>query len=125
MIAACEQKGKIIETGSNENGKWVKWDDGTMRCSDTSYYGVTTFQTMGAMFYGYLQLKDFPKEFIEVPDIIFSHHDGGNVICLQPYGLNNGGVSKTSPGGVYPISPVKIEQPCSIAVTYIAEGKWK
>lgn len=42
--------GAIVETGTNANGTYTKWADGTMVCNKTVSFGTTTFATEGNSF---------------------------------------------------------------------------
>ena len=61
----------IIESGSNDNGSWVKYDDGTMICYDSISNSLTRvtnlacggYRTSGMTF-------SFPIQFIEIPRLI-------------------------------------------------------
>lgn len=71
-------KGYIVESGSNANGEYIKFSDGTMIC-----YKVTDVITMdldvawGSLYEGSVNLGQFPANFIETPVIsatpIFCH----------------------------------------------------
>lgn len=116
----------IAESGSNENGSWTKWVDGTMICRCTKQYSITTPNSIGALYYGYRTLDDFPQPFIERPDITYSFFDGQDCISLQPYSFNApDAVSSTSAGAVFPITTSKHTTAYNIHIGYIAIGKWK
>lgn len=118
----------ITETGSNDNGSWIKYADGTMICMCTKGYTITTPNKLGSspLFYGYRSLTDFPQSFIERPYITYTLFSSGDVFCIQPYSLGSGqAVSNSNAGGVYPIGGSSNSQGLSINISYIAIGKWK
>lgn len=67
MIPKKRILGQIIESGSNENGEWTKFSDGTMICK--VYKQTTLGKTLSA--YGSLHQTTqdwiFPVPFIEQP----------------------------------------------------------
>ena len=62
----------IIESGSNENGNWIKFADGTMICTRiVSVSSVSVSNAWGSMFYYEDTNKySFAQEFIETPSNI-------------------------------------------------------
>lgn len=69
----------IVESGSNANGSWVKFADGTMIQYGTYDTGLTDFTTeFGSVFYNnsYFAIN-FPLEFIGVPSIVINQELGG------------------------------------------------
>ena len=118
--------GILVESGSNENGSWVKFEDGTMICRCTKSYSIKTPNSTGPLYYGYRTLDDFPQPFKERPDITYSFFDGADTIALQPYSLDsNDALSETSAGAVFPITINKHTTAFYIHIGYIAIGKWK
>lgn len=65
-----KEKGYIVESGSNANGEYIKFSDGTMIC-----YRVTDVIAMnidvawGSLFEGSVDMGQFPISFIETPAI--------------------------------------------------------
>ena len=59
----------IIESGSNENGNWIKYSDGTMICTKKHTGTATVNITLGSIFYNgyYAMAGDLPQNFIEAP----------------------------------------------------------
>ena len=53
---------EVVESGSNENGSWTKWDDGTMICSN-----VITLTTFHSDYFGITGKWTYPNSFIEEP----------------------------------------------------------
>lgn len=58
----------IVESGSNANGSWVKWADGTMLCSSTGTGAMTVSVYSGAIYRG-IKTVTFPQAFISQPFI--------------------------------------------------------
>lgn len=115
----------VVDSGSNENGSWVKFYDGTMICRNTKSFEVTATNALGsALYYGYVaDIGDFPQAFIDRPDINFSLHTGSDIFAIQPYDISS--VTKENAGGVYAICAQQRTSPVTIYISYIAVGKWK
>lgn len=115
-----------ITSGSNSNGSWTKYPDGTMICAHRKAVQITTPNTIGALYYGYLDnFATFPQPFISTPHITYELFDSADTICLQPYALSRNVLTATSAGSVYPITASQHTSPISINVGYIAYGRWK
>lgn len=52
----------IIESGSNENGSWIKYSDGTMECW---HEGIATYLTTNSLIFYWT----YPQGFVEEPDV--------------------------------------------------------
>lgn len=63
----------IIESGSNENGSYIKYADGTQICRKTIFGTVDiTTSVMGSFYYGSVNLGNFASSFLERPTIVVS-----------------------------------------------------
>ena len=83
-----------IESGSNDNGSWIKYSDGTMICRKTTdeiNMNITT--AWSSLYEGNVSLGNFPAEFIETPTI--SVIPFGSGMLIEQGGIN---ASKTSWG---------------------------
>ena len=65
---------KIIESGSNTNGSYIKWADGTMICyMNKSYANVNVDNVWGSMYEsGLINLGNFPATFVGIPAVTAS-----------------------------------------------------
>lgn len=113
QYAKNKEKGYIVESGSNENGNYIKFNDGTMICK-----GDFTIPENTSMYY-----LDFPIQFISnkyeisltniffnSPDIIYSiGNNEENRISIYPRSISG---ESTTPN-------------CTTKGKYIAIGKWK
>jgi hypothetical protein len=63
---------KTIESGSNDNGSWIKFSDGTMVCQKKFVGKANVEKTWGALYENeeLVNLGDFPKDFISADDLI-------------------------------------------------------
>lgn len=58
----------IVESGSNSNGNWIKYADGTMICTRSIDKEMSCNNSWGSLFYGYdSTVYNFAQEFITSP----------------------------------------------------------
>lgn len=120
MIAECEKK--IVESGENENGRWVKFEDGTMIVAQRFTRTYETKNPYGAGFFGYVDVfPDFPQTFIETPAISVTFEDN-DAMSIVPY---NSTKNNASSSNAYIYSLVSLEYAKTVNVNVIAIGKWK
>ena len=111
QIQQLEKRGYIVESGSNENGSWIKYSDGTMIC-----YGEVTASANSASVTATLPNTFIDKNYSIVtmnayantPTIFWS---GGGItndtIALYPREFSGNTITKSE------------------RCRYIAIGKWK
>lgn len=63
--------GGIMETGSNGNGTYIRYADGTMICRHTSTV-LTSNTAFGSLFYSTAYAFTFPAQFVGTPSIVTS-----------------------------------------------------
>lgn len=108
----------IVESGSNENGNYIKYSDGTMICTK-SISGSINFSTEWyGLYYGSLDLGNYPATFIERPKL-----------SVQFYGSNSQWVIGMTNATASHIASINVCKPNQVtAMGYydiIAIGKWK
>lgn len=111
----------MVESGSNANGDYIKYSDGTMICTKkVSFTGLQFTIAWGNVFEtSPIDLGDYAQEFIDIPVMFISCATS----TAAPEGLVN---TKTSYGRVVFYRPIK-----TVATTYdytfhlMAIGKWK
>lgn len=115
-----------IERGTNTNGMYVRFADGTQICSNTVDITVAIDQAKGAMYsslYGN-PLGDFPKPFAGTSEDVFITGDvtsGGGAWAFNSQLYNT---TTTSAGSVFLFRPVtSVSQ--TYKFTYHAIGRWK
>ena len=112
---------EVVESGSNENGEWTKWADGTMICTLTkTFTGVDITTVWGSLYESSsaLNLGNLPQTFIEPAKIfIFPNR----TFFIE---RSNAGNQATQWGSFYPVRPVS-ESDFNLGVDCIAIGKWK
>jgi len=112
--------GAIFERGSNANGEWTKFADGTMICRGLKDLGTQSFIAVGNVFYtGAFSGMSFPQVFSSPPET-----------CVGI--ISSGGLAWASQGSAFPTTTATpgffILNPAasSISVTAIwtAIGRW-
>ena len=126
---SCNYVNGIVESGSNENGNWIKYSDGTMICTATKLFeNVSVTNSWGNLYETEeLILGNFPQPFISTPE---------GINCIMITNSNSSG--KGSGGFVEYIvqttntfwGKTAIAKPASsaaanIGLSLIAIGKWK
>ena len=71
---------KIIESGSNDNGSWIKYSDGTMICTKKCTANVNFSAAKGALYEGSLKVGSFPQKFASFPYVFATQRAGGEFI---------------------------------------------
>lgn len=110
----------IIESGSNDNGSWIKYSNGTMICyKSTGWIDMNITTSWGSLYEGNISVGNFPAEFIETPTISVTPFGSGMLI-------EQGGIdaSKTSWGNITGVRPNSVEN-VKARFHLIAIGKWK
>lgn len=114
----------IIETGSNSNGSWIKYDNGIMICyknfSGTakitqSWY--TLYETSSA---NALDFGNYPQEFKETP-LLFTQFYGGNSQWIDAWLDNSRTASKVGKAIVCSAS----SKTAGAYYNILAIGRWK
>lgn len=112
----------IPESGSNANGNWIKYADGTMICTKLVSGTTNIENAWGNMFESTaISLGSFPQEFIDMPILSVINQTEAN----QGYFIENVyGVTGSSCGNAYLARPnSRTNQTYRLAIT--ATGRWK
>lgn len=111
----------IIESGSNTNGNYIKYIDGTMICykTITSNVAMTTAWDSYGWYEGNQSLGNYAQEFIDVPNVFLTNisTSGALVECFST------APSKTSAGVATYCRVGSTTR--SIKTNLIAIGRWK
>lgn len=110
--------GKIIESGSNSNGEYIKFSDGTMICIKRKAVGSTPIRNAWGSFYesAKLDIGDYAQPFIIEPKTF--------VMPVNTFFVERSSDSSaTSFGSFYAIRPVASD--IYVTVDCLAIGKWK
>ena len=126
---SCNYVNGIVESGSNENGNWIKFNDGTMICTATKVFeNIDVNNSWGNLYEtAELTLGNFPQQFISTPT-------GINCIMITNTNTNNKGsagfieyiVETTNTSwGKTAIAKATSSVVANIGLSLIAIGKWK
>lgn len=113
----------VVESGSNTNGNYVKFLDGTMICYGFVSASLTRTTSMTAGGYRTSgQSNNFPAAFISVPRIVITDvsSTGTSNGCSAASSSSNPSVFSTYWWGINSNSTA-----ISYSASYIAIGKWK
>ncbi|MHA6128928.1 hypothetical protein ACX3YD_22535 [Pseudomonas fluorescens group sp. PF-1] len=109
--------GTIIASGSNANGKYTKWADGTMICEFSSTSSFTTSSAFGALFQSGAANYTYPAAFVGVPTVAPITGESTNALC---WGCISGSPSSTAVS----IAAVSVVNNATTKPGYIAKGRW-
>lgn len=114
----------IVESGSNNYGNWIKFEDGTMICTRTITVTIDCTNSWGSLYYGENYDKfNFAQSFIEPPILNLQYNATGSLsfipIAYSEIVIDKDGFKK-----------IEIARPnsatgVSVEVYFIAIGKWK
>lgn len=116
-----------FESGSNSNGNYIKFNDGTMICYNTQTFSNITVDYVWGELYTNANdrraFSDFPVSFVNTPDVIkslnFSSGDG-----FLMTNSSQGETSSTNPGG-WQFARGTAATGINLSVSYVAIGRWK
>lgn len=117
----------IIESGSNDNGSWIKYSDGTMICRNTfTVQAIINKPAGGNWYYAQPNInKPFPQEFVgEYPQISIE-------TVNYPDGSGDWGqihmkyIDLTKISSVVFKDTVSSDNSKTFNLSYIAIGRWK
>lgn len=117
--AVNEALGSIIESGSNGNGNYIKYSDGTMICTKRVSITTTINIAYGSLYRSYATgIGNFPQAFIQVPtvQILISNFPA---ICMLGDDHTTTELAK-----IFFVAPEQVESRVYY-VNVIAIGRWK
>lgn len=103
-------------SGSNANGTYIKFPDGTMECYGTKLIPSVSFSSVNAVYYALLPTIAFAATFYNVP-IVVSSVEMGNVGATQVSGISTTGFT----GVIISASSATFD----VTIRFIAKGRWK
>lgn len=114
----------VVDSGSNDNGNWVKFYDGTMICWHTKDFGLDDVTVpWGSLFEGAEHtFSDFPAAYISKPSVMIGVDIPANLAGYMIEGPKN--VTAISPGSFWAYRPNSTAG-LRVIVSYIAIGRWK
>ena len=115
----------IVESGSNTNGSWTKWADGTMIINKTVLGTANITKAWGSLYISNdINLGDFPVAFIEKPTVVVSPQtQTGTQYMLTGQGTSGYG-TETNAGNVALVRP-NSRTGVDYRLEVMAKGKWK
>ena len=118
----------VVENGTNNNGSWIKFADGTMICKFTQIINLTVNTAWGSLYGGKFSVHDYPQEFIDIPEAsitLVANNDGNYAGWIG----TNGGTDDIRPTkkniGEFNILRPTTANNAYYKVQVIAIGKWK
>jgi hypothetical protein len=113
----------IIETGSNENGTWRKWVDGTLECWGAKNFGTVAIdKALGPLTISAPLIINWPFEFTEIKSTSFNRLSTDNpsdwvfsVLCADA----------TTTGQTIYLFRTDARTHTNCAVGFNAKGRWK
>lgn len=122
---SCNYINGIVESGSNTNGSWTKWADGTMIINKTVLGTANITNAWGGLYISAeINLGNFPVAFIEMPTIVVSpQNQTGTQYMLTGQGGSGYG-TETNAGYVSLVRP-NSRTGVAYRLEVIAKGKWK
>ncbi|MDH0300615.1 MULTISPECIES: phage tail protein [unclassified Pseudomonas] len=120
-VIGLASAGAIIERGSNSNGSYTKFLDGTLECWRTLRLPKTMNNASGSLFFSALEPSfAYPTPFSEIPTISITA--SGEFECFTvPAGLTN----QANWPGVYVASQILRSSSAVIDICYTAKGRWQ
>ena len=115
---SCDYINGIVESGSNANGNWVKFIDGTMICNCTVTRNIANTNAWNNLFIGDIQNIPFPQTFIELYTCNIGLYCTRNV-----WKMSNNIPTVSGTGSMFSVSPESFTVDMRICV--IAIGRWK
>lgn len=111
----------VVDSGSNANGNYIKYADGSMICYNTKQYtNIPINNAYGALYESsVITLDNFPVAFIDIP-IVSTSINRGTTVWVEA--LPN--LSATGLGTTWFMKPTS-STGSSFWFSYIAIGRWK
>lgn len=109
----------IVESGSNANGSYIKWSDGTMICRKKVDFGEKAVSNPWGSLYESedLTIGDYAQPFVEIPDVSIMPT---NTFFVEPAGNHD----KISFGSFWAVRSVNSPN-FHPSISCIAIGRWK
>lgn len=114
----------VIESGSNENGDWIKYSNGDMIVSQKYTDSKKVYVSMGSLKrVGLKAPPDFPISFKEPPTVQITLHNAWLVWLL---GIENTpSVTNATNDNFIPIASAEERTATDVEIHILAKGKWK
>lgn len=114
----------VFDSGTNTNGSWIKYSDGTMICAGKKNSGTITWSSDSNHYLkSDLTYDDFPQTFISQPIVTKTIESVSPVYRYM--GIIGGSAPTTTNPGTYNLITYWNASGTSVIASYIAIGKWK
>ena len=110
----------IIESGSNENGKYIKFSDGTLICYGKASMSFSINIAYGSVFRSDMQSISLPYSFIDTNYVVTLQGLAPVHVCYAVYDDKSVNLFK-----FYPVGFVSQASVSSRNIEYMCIGKWK
>lgn len=110
--------GSIFESGSNANGAYIRFADGTQICFGLVTRACAVTSLAGTVYYGYSASIGFPASFISSPAFFCQSYSSGVITW------DGAGGSTSAVGQPLMMSPSSLASR-NYSCNYLAIGKWK
>lgn len=117
---SCNYINGIVESGSNSNGNYIKYADGTLICSKTITHSVSITTAWSGLYEGSFDLGNSPYAFVNNTYIISATPQDGSGVLVEQAGLSR---TTTSFGSATLVRPNSTTATPKLDI--IAIGKWK
>ena len=108
----------VVGNGTNNNGSWIKFADGTMICYGSFELVLNNFVAWGSLYsQDYENPHNFPQTFASINTCLVEN-SGNAAAFISRVAYNTNGITKLSP--VRPTTST-----ATYTFSYIAIGKWK
>lgn len=108
----------IIETGNNDDGRWIKYADGTMICASNLTRIIENNISWNGFYIGVIDAIKFPLGFVTIDSCSI------DLYCYRNLWKMSGGIlGTTGISNMYTISPESFTSDVNIVLT--AVGRWK
>ena len=117
---------EIVESGSNKNGNYIKYGDGTMIQWQRKSMTINIETAWSGLYYGTAMCDNFPIPFVgDIPTVLGMVYPNSSTWCFgNLVQITARPQSLTYPGDIMVIRPVSTQN-VSVIVEIMAIGKWK
>lgn len=110
----------VVESGSNDNGSWIKYSDGTMICTKQVTANVDFSTPSGSLYEGNMKIGNYSQTFIGSPKVFVTQRASGEFL-IEGFGSGFGAGS----WGTLWLYSTTSKTNISCFVDVMAIGKWK
>ena len=119
FVAATIGGSPIVESGSNGNGNYIKYYDGTMICYKSVTASVAMTTAWGNLYEGKMVLGNWPTNFISSPNVQITNASGAGAM-IESYDT----APTTSSAGAIYLARAN-SRTSDVTINVLAIGKWK